>query len=258
MVLRGRDSRTPLGTVESRYRRAVTTLLKSVLEQLAPGWLVEEWRRHKLARIRRHYSRLSLREVFIRIYETRAWGGPYCSGSGSDPTVNAEYLDYVSRLIAERGVRTVVDLGCGDFRIGAEISKAGVRYEGVDIVPDLIARNRREFGGRNVHFHCLNIVEDNLPSGELCIVRQVLQHLTNAEIEKALERLLEAYRLCLVTEHIPSGEFIPNLDKPHGPDIRLCDGSGVMVDEPPFSRPCEEVVVTSLADGTLLRTTLLS
>jgi hypothetical protein len=62
----------------------------------------------------------------------------------------------------------------------------------------------------------------------------------------------------LVTEHVPSGRFVPNLDKPHGPDTRLPDGSGVMLDEAPFSRPCEEVVMIPLADGTRLRTVLMT
>lgn len=41
----------------------------------------------------------------------------------------------------------------------------------------------------------------------------------------------------IITEHYPSpsAKIIPNKDKPHGPDTRIPDNSGVYLDLPPFN-----------------------
>jgi SAM-dependent methyltransferase len=133
-----------------------------------------------------------------------------------------------------------VDLGCGDFRVGRHLAGQFHRYIGVDIVAPLIARNQREYGSDSVSFVHANLIDDELPNGDICFVRQVLQHLSNAQILRALPKLA-AYRHVIVTEHHPSGgkcvEF--NLDKPHGGDIRVACGSGVFLDKPPFNLPAE-------------------
>ena len=57
-------------------------------------------------------------------------------------------------------------------------------YNGVDIVDELIEHNRKTFRHPNIRFHCMDAAKDNvdLPFGELLIIRQVLQHLSNADI----------------------------------------------------------------------------
>jgi hypothetical protein len=149
----------------------------------------------------------------------------------------------VRAFIAEDRVRTVIDLGCGDYRVGRLLREPGDRYVGVDIVPALVERNRLQFGGPETEFMCLDITADELPSGDLCLVRQVLQHLSNAEIAAVLRKLRQ-YRVVLVTEHYPTpGRLVrPNADKPHGGDTRVIDGSGVYLDQPPFCCAVENIL----------------
>jgi hypothetical protein len=70
------------------------------------------------------------------------------------------------------------------------------------------------------------------------LVRQVLQHLSNDQILKVLPKLKQSYKWLVLTEHLPLSEkFVPNVDKPPGPDIRLSlveGGSGVVVTSAPF------------------------
>ena len=68
----------------------------------------------------------------------------------------------------------------------------------------------------------------------MVIIRQVLQHLSNAAILTVLEKL-EAYSYLLVTEHLPKGAFTPNLDILTGQGIRLKHQSGVNLEQAPFS-----------------------
>jgi predicted TPR repeat methyltransferase len=54
--------------------------------------------------------------------------------------------------MTERNVRSVVDLGCGDFRVGRLIAASGVSYTGVDVVEPLIAEDARRDGSPTVRF----------------------------------------------------------------------------------------------------------
>ena len=68
------------------------------------------------------------------------------------------------------------------------------------------------------------------------MVRQVLQHLTNSEIIKFVEKVKSSYEYLICTEHLPSNnDYIPNIDKPTGADIRLGIGSGIDLTRAPFN-----------------------
>jgi SAM-dependent methyltransferase len=210
--------------------------------------------------IHRRYSRLSTADAFRQIYLTKAWGANpdgFCSGYGSSGETAANYLPLVAAFIKENRIGDVVDLGCGDFQIGkALIGQTSIRYTGVDIVPELIAFNSQKFGDDHVRFQCLDITTDALPPAELCIVRQVFQHLSNVQIGRALLKLRQ-YRYVLISEHVPYKPRTVNRDKPHGPGIREVWGSGVYIDMPPFSEPVHRVWETPCGND-LLRTVLLS
>ncbi len=211
--------------------------LRRTLRRIVPPAVVNAyWRLQR----RRNRDR-TVREVFTDVYERNLWGGrkgEYCSGAGSEGERAARYAEVVRAFAREHGVRRIVDLGCGDYRVGRLLRMEGVSYVGVDVVEPLVARNRDLHGAPDVEFRCLDITSDELPDGDLCLVRQVLQHLSNDQIEAVLRRV-ERYPWVLVTEHYPAphAEGPPNLDKPHGADTRIIDGSAVWLDRPPFERP---------------------
>ncbi len=128
---------------------------------------------------------------------------------------------------------------------------------GVDVVPDLITHNQKTFGANAISFQLGDLTAGELPDGDLCLIRQVLQHLSNKEIATAIERC-EKYRYLIVTEHIPTGQKVkPNRDKPHGPDIRLFWNSGVFLDKPPFSRNSAILFEAPVDKWSVLRTSLI-
>jgi hypothetical protein len=78
-------------------------------------------------------------------------------------------------------------------------------------------------------------VKDDIPAGDVLIVRQVLQHLSNDDILEFTRSIPPGFSYLLLTEHLPSkNDFLANLDKVSGNDIRLGSGSGVVLTEPPF------------------------
>lgn len=209
------------------------------------------------------YGRMPLQQIFEDIYSGKKWGGSdreFDSGSGSVDAVASPYVDAIARYVADRGVRSIVDLGCGDFRVGrAIVAATGVRYTGVDIARPLIEHLRATAANASVDFQCLNLVDDPLPAGDLYLVRQVLQHLSNQQIAAILKKLQAADTI--VTEHIPIGRGIAwNKDKAAGPDTRLYRKSGVFLEHPPFSLQLETLLeVPQPFNGidAVLRTSLL-
>ena len=160
-------------------------------------------------------------------------------------------------FVQKHQIKRVVDLGCGDFRVGRQIARPEISYVGVDVVPDLVRHNQKTFGANAIRFQLGDLTAGELPDGDLCLVRQVLQHLSNKEIVTAIERC-EKYRYLIVTEHIPtSGKVKPNRDKPHGPDIRLYWNSGVFLDKPPFSRSTTKLLEVPVDKWSVLRTSLI-
>lgn len=179
-----------------------------------------------------------------QIYENNLWGGKkseFYSGLGSHypETVNP-YIAVVSGFMKDLESPPVVcDLGCGDFNVGKELVKYCKKYIAVDIVPELVVHNKKTFKADNLEFHALDIATDDLPSGDCAILRQVLQHLSNAEIKKMVEKLYD-FKYVILTEHLPEGDFEPNKDIISGQGIRLKKQSGVDLSASPFNFKAKE------------------
>ena len=187
------------------------------------------------------------KDTMTQIYDLNLWGGKefdFYSGAGShDIKIVQPYLDAViSFLNSHNNSLTVCDLGCGDFNIGKQLTKYTSHYIGVDIVDTLIERNKTLFKEDNLEFHCLDIAKDELPTANCIILRQVLQHLSNSEIQDIV-RKLAAYKYVILTEHIPMSSFIPNKDIISGQGIRLKQNSGIDLLELPFNLKVKEEYV---------------
>lgn len=197
-------------------------------------------------------------DTFSEIYANGTWGDgdEPNSGSGSDDSASAPFVDFVRRFIVEHDITSVVDLGCGDYRVSGKLADLPIDYTGIDVVPDLVARNMAAFGSRQIRFLCRDITTDALPSADLCIVRQVLQHLSNEQIARVLDQL-HAFRYVIVAEHHPARLLRPNLDKDTGADTRIDFDSGVYLEHAPFSVENAHIVATTplpplLRDGEYL------
>lgn len=182
------------------------------------------------------------KKAMQQVYEMKLWGSnqtAFYSGEGShDPHIIKPYIEAVCKFLSSfTSALTVCDLGCGDFNVGKEFVTLSRKLIAVDIVPELIAHNQNTFQIKNLEFKCLDIAKDPLPKGDCVLVRQVLQHISNAEI-KAILGKLKQYKYVILTEHLPKGDFEPNIDIISGQGTRLKKGSGVDVLKEPF---CLEV-----------------
>ena len=142
------------------------------------------------------FQDLYRRRSFETIYRDRLWGAeegsPYYSGEGSRGEVVSAYVDKLSFIIADvqraQGTVKVIDLGCGDFTVGRELLRRTeqMTYVGCDIVPGLIAHHEATVDDPRARFEVVDMVTDTVPEGDICLVRQVLQHLSNHDVLRVL------------------------------------------------------------------------
>lgn len=187
------------------------------------------------------------KDAMSQIYEKKLWGGnesDFYSGSGShDPEITKPYIEALTSFLISFSTPLVVcDLGCGDFNIGKQLTKYAKKYIAIDIVDVLIIRNKTIYKENNLDFHCLDIAKDELPKGNCVILRQVLQHLSNSEIQSIISKI-ESYKYIILTEHVPVKNFVANKDIISGQGIRLKQNSGINLLEAPFNLKIKEETI---------------
>ena len=222
------------------------------------------WKQFLAKKARKKYENLSTQQIFTKIYADGVWGksdqgDPFFSGSGSHNNAIVEtYVKAINNFLCSlKDKPNVVDLGCGDFYIGSKIRHLCNNYIACDIVEPLITFNTNKY--KDTEFRVLNIVTDDLPLGEIVFIRQVLQHLSNDSIIKCIPKLAQ-YKYLVLSESVPVSDFIPNVDKPDGPDTRgsFNTSSGIVLTSPPFNLKIkEETTLCELAQGGwIIKTTL--
>lgn len=135
------------------------------------------------------------KDIFNNIYRNNVWKGG--SGPGSTVENTGQYRWFIQNFLTTNGVKSVVDIGCGDWQFSRYIDWRGARYLGLD-VSDVVLSNTRNFATDGIEFQEANAVEDDLPSADLALVKDVLQHWSNEDILKFLPKL-NRFRTALIT-----------------------------------------------------------
>ena len=195
-------------------------------------------RKLKLILIYFEYKGLSIEQIFSKIYKDSSWNKNslnFNSGPGShNKKLVAPYVKFVNLFLLDKKLKSIIDLGCGDFNVGKNIYKNVNKYYAFDIVADLIKTNKKKFNDKKIIFECKNFIDETLPKADVVIIRQVLQHLDNKSIIKILDKI-KPYKYAIITEHIPKTIFTPNIDKNIGLTTRLEFNSGINIEIDPFN-----------------------
>lgn len=169
------------------------------------------------------------RKAFSDIYDSNAWGRG--SGVGSEPQHTVEYVALLRRFLVEHRITSVVDFGCGDWQFSRLIDWSGVEYDGFDVVAGVIAENTSRFAAANVRFHTIGD-GTRLPTADLLICKDVLQHLPNADIRHDLAIFKRLYPHMLITNDIfPEAGANSDIDPGQWRPLKL--------DQPPFNQRFE-------------------
>lgn len=185
--------------------------------------------------------------IFTKVYTSNAWGGnkgEFYSGTGSHNNYIDGYANIVADFVKKNTIVKIVEIGCGDFNVTQHIltilqkQDYNFSYHGYDVVKPLIERNKILFASPNIRFTRKDSSKGNIASGDLLIVRQVLQHLDNQSIKKITDKFNQ-YKHIIVTEHQLADKFIekiiPNKNKKTDASNRVMFMSGVYLDKPPYN-----------------------
>ena len=169
-------------------------------------------------------NRENISEVFDKIYRLGIWGGG--SGIGSNPNTAKGYMLYLQDFLKNNAIRSVVDVGCGDWQFSRFIDWGDVNYLGIDVVHSVIADNLRDFSQVNRQFICsdLTVETDVQPSGDLLLLKDVLQHLSNQNAAQLL-KLTSRFKFSLIT----------NAYSPENTDCQNGDTRPLDIRQPPFN-----------------------
>ncbi len=153
--------------------------------------------------------------IFEQVYRDSVWGAG--SGTGSSDAATRPYRRFLQDFLRRHRIRSVVDIGCGDWRFSQLIDWSGVDYLGLDASETALGLARR-FERPGVSFRCADVTRDDLPPADLLIAKDVLQHWSRADILKLLPQL-SRFRHALVTNGFP-----PKLLHKTNSGFRTCAG----------------------------------
>ena len=151
------------------------------------------------------HEKKDLIKVFTEVYETNKWGdndNPNYEGSsglGSAIWYNKKtYIPFIHKFLKKYKIKSVVDLGCGDFRIGLLLyGKTNIDYTGYDAYKGVIDYNNERFK-ENHNFHFIHSdftsVQERkkIKNADLCIIKDVLQHLPNDTIINFMNYIIKS------------------------------------------------------------------
>ena len=160
-----------------------------------------------------NFNNNNIIKAFTEVYDTNTWGDNKdpnykgSSGLGSSIAYNEKtYIPFMQNFFKEYNIKTVVDLGCGDFVIGTLLyENTNIDYTGYDAYKGVIDNNNNKFNeNKNFNFIHLDFTSEldriNLKTADLCIIKDVLQHLPNSTITNFMDYIIKSkkYKYILI------------------------------------------------------------
>lgn len=168
------------------------------------------------------------KQVFTDIYARQVWGNG--SGGGSAPEVARPYVDFVNAYIQEHKPRTILDVGCGDMVVARMLKLNGAKYIGVEAA-QLYYEDAEWPEGMTV-VGGVDMLKDPLPRADLLLCKEVLQHLSNAQVKAFIKR----------TKAYPRMIFTSGTEGQVNADIVMGECRPVDLSLPPFSTSAKTVL----------------
>ena len=160
------------------------------------------------------------------------------NGPGATMTQTEGLREVLPLVFARYGVKTVLDVGCGDWNWMQHVDLSGLEsYTGWDVEPSMVAADTERFCDRsNVAFAVQSLLTaEQIPTVDLILARHVLIHFPNAEITTVLDKMRACGAKYLLTSHWPGAS---NEDyEPEGFAWRGYMERALNMEAPPFNLP---------------------
>lgn len=107
------------------------------------------------------------------------------------------YIDFLQDFMKENNIRSVVEVGCGDWKVSRYITWGDIQYHGYDVVKGVINQNRKKYGSPFIQFSYADAISTELPEADLMICKDVLQHFPNEDVKSFLGQTSK-FKHCLI------------------------------------------------------------
>ena len=133
----------------------------------------------------------NLERIFSQAFRSAREKERPVSGQGSTSEATVLLRSNLAAVLGRYGVRTVLDLGCGDCNwFGRMLDGMDLdRYHGIDVVASLIEENRKKYPPTICSFTHADITSASLDAYDLVLVRDVLTHLKVRNVIRVLTNI---------------------------------------------------------------------
>lgn len=91
------------------------------------------------------------------------------SGPGSTEQNTRQYRWFLHNFFRSNHIKSVLDIGCGDWQLSRHIDWTGIDYLGVDV--SAVVPDTKKFTRPGISFKELNAVTDQLPPADVLVAR---------------------------------------------------------------------------------------
>ncbi len=198
--------------------------MKRFIKKYIPISMLDFFNKAKYSRQKSRFKGMTPEGVFSYIYENNIWGSAESkSGQGSTLELSSNAILMMNLIIKEYPVKSILDIPCGDFNWMQKVDLTGIKYLGCDLVADLISSNTQKYATEQIQFQQLDIINEEIPSADLIVVRDCFVHFSYEHINQAIENikhsgskyiLLTTFSNQHLNYNITTGDWLPiNLQK---------------------------------------------
>ena len=137
------------------------------------------------------------------------------SGSGSSAEITKEYVTFLRKFIINNKIKTVSDLGSGDWQSSQLLyNDLDVQYNGYDVYKKVIEHTQKKYPSYN--FYHLDIYNNpgEIKNADLFIMKDILQHWTCEEIKNFLNIIIKMKKFKYLIICNCRGQKKDNQDEP--------------------------------------------
>jgi hypothetical protein len=130
-------------------------------------------------------------KIFTNIYLNNSWKGRESkSGPGASINATRQFLFLLESFIEEYNIRSVTDIGCGDFNWMKNFKFEQIdKYVGIDIVQPLISSNIEKYGNDKISFKYMDLTVELLEKTDLILCKDVLFHMSYNDALKVIDNI---------------------------------------------------------------------
>ena len=104
------------------------------------------------------------KDIFETIYKRNLWESKESvSGKGSEKAAVQSIIKELPLILEKYGIKSLIDAPCGDYLWMSTLKFKFEKYLGVDIVSDLILKNKEKYAASTINFECADITDYEFP-----------------------------------------------------------------------------------------------